>query len=101
MVAKAYTIPPKSSITIPCLGCFIFSLSNMGSKYSIATTIGYQSDNIRSRISYINTANNTDFDIQYSKEDSEESYRGLYTLTNNNIQYSKVVVIGIRGYSLL
>lgn len=101
MAAKAYTIPPKSSITIPCLGCFIFALSNMGSKYSIATTIGYKSDNIRSRISYINTANNTDFDIQYSKEDSEESYGGLYTLTNNNIQDSKVVVIGIRGYSLL
>lgn len=99
MAAKMYKIPPKSSITVPCLNCFIFAMTTLSGKYTIATTIGYQADHARSRISYINTNENTGFDIQFSQEDTEESYKGMYTITNGNSQDATVIVIGIKGFS--
>lgn len=101
MKAKTYSIPPNSSIEIPCLKCFIFFTGTLGGKFGIATTIGYQSDNVRSRISYINTAENTGMTIQYSAENSKKSTKGIYTLTNGSSQNMSVIVVGIKSFSVL
>ena len=101
MKAKIYSIPPNSSIEIPCLKCFIFFTGTLGGKFGIATTIGYQSDNVRSRISYINTAENTGMTIQYSAENSKKSTKGIYTLTNGSSQNMSVIVVGIKSFSVL
>ena len=99
MVAKMYTIQPGESITIPCLGCFIFYHSTRGNQFGIATTIGYQTDSTRSRISYINDDNGKCMTISYSASDSQEAYSGSYTITSNAGDAANIVVIGIKGYS--
>lgn len=101
MMGKQYTIPVKGSITIPCLNCFIFYKSSRAYQFGIATTIGYQSDNTRSRISFINDDNNRAITIAYSNNNSEEAFKGKYTLTNNSGEDLKISVIGIKGYSAI
>ena len=100
-MGKQYTIPPKGSITIPCLNCFIFYKSSRAHEFGIATTIGYQSDSTRSRISFINDDSNRAITIAYSNNDSEEALKGEYTLTSNSGEDLKISVIGIKGYSII
>lgn len=99
MVAKTYTLEQRESIAVPCLNCFIFYYSSRSGQFGIATTVGYQADSTRSRISYINNDNGRCMTISYSASSSQEAFTGLYTLTSNVVETTNVIVIGIKGYS--
>lgn len=94
---KIYNIPKGESIIIPCLNCIIFHIGANSGKFSIITTVGYQSDAVRSRISYINGDSNNGLTLDYQA--NEEGVNGIYTLTNNNSNSCEVVVVGIKGVS--
>ena len=88
------------SIAIPCLNCIIFHNGNNGGKFSIVTTIGYYSDNVRSRISYINGNESNGLKLSYSKEDSQDSMSGIFIIENTNpLNKADIAVIGIKNFS--
>ena len=51
--------------------------------YDLYSCIGYQSDVIRSKVTLLSgEGHNT---IAYSEDASNDSYKGIYTVTNGNI----------------
>lgn len=98
MVLKKYNLAKNGSITIPCLNCIIFFVGHLASHFLIATTVGYQSDSIRSRVSFVNGNEQIGVTIAYSKEDTLESYSGKFTISNTRDSMD-VIVIGIKNYS--
>ena len=98
MVLKKYNLAKNGSITIPCLNCIIFFVGHLSSHFLIATTVGYQSDSIRSRVSFVNGNEQIGVTIAYSKEDTLESYSGKFTISNTRDSMD-VIVIGIKNYS--
>lgn len=98
MVSKKYNLAKNGSITIPCLNCIIFFVGHLASHFLIATTVGYQSDSIRSRVSFVNGNEQIGVTIAYSKEDTLEAYSGKFTISNTRDSMD-VIVIGIKNYS--
>ena len=98
MVLKKYNLAKNGSITIPCLNCIIFFVGHLASHFLIATTVGYQSDSIRSRVSFVNGNEQIGVTIAYSKEDTLEAYSGKFTISNTRDSMD-VIVIGIKNYS--
>ena len=98
MVSKKYNLAKNGSITIPCLNCIIFFVGHLASHFLIATTVGYQSDSIRSRVSFVNGNEQIGVTIAYSKEDTLEAYSGKFTISNTRNSMD-VIVIGIKNYS--
>lgn len=98
MVSKKYNLAKNGSITIPCLNCIIFFVGHLASHFLIATTVGYQSDSIRSRVSFVNGNEQIGVTIAYSKEDTLEAYSGKFTISNTRGSMG-VIVIGIKNYS--
>lgn len=98
MVSKKYNLAKNGSITIPCLNCIIFFVGHLSSHFLIATTVGYQSDSIRSRVSFVNGNEQIGVTIAYSKEDTLEAYSGKFTISNTRDSMD-VIVIGIKNYS--
>ena len=98
MVLKKYNLAKNGSITIPCLNCIIFFVGHLASHFLIATTVGYQSDSIRSRVSFVNGNDQIGVTIAYSKEDTLEAYSGKFTISNTRDSMD-VIVIGIKNYS--
>lgn len=98
MVSKKYNLAKNGSITIPCLNCIIFFVGHLASHFLIATTVGYQSDSIRSRVSFVNGNEQIGVTIAYSKEDTLEAYYGKFTISNTRDSMD-VIVIGIKNYS--
>lgn len=98
MVSKKYNLAKNGSITIPCLNCIIFFVGHLASHFLIATTVGYQSDSIRSRVSFVNGNEQIGVTIAYSKEDTLEAYSGKFTISNTRGSMD-VIVIGIKNYS--
>lgn len=98
MCVKTYSILSDESITIPCLNCIVFYTSSYAKKFSIATTVGYQSDSKRSRISYINGDSSNGLEISHSAEDTQDAYAGKFII-KNNANDAEIVVIGIKGFS--
>ena len=98
MVSKKYNLAKNGSITIPCLNCIIFFVGHLASHFLIATTVGYQSDSIRSRVSFVNGNEQIGVTIAYSKEDTLEAYSGKFTISNTRYSMD-VIVIGIKNYS--
>lgn len=98
MVSKKYNLAKNGSITIPCLNCIIFFVGHLSSHFLIATTVGYQSDSIRSRVSFVNGNEQIGVTIAYSKKDTLESYSGKFTISNTRDSMD-VFVIGIKNYS--
>lgn len=98
MVSKKYNLAKNGSITIPCLNCIIFFVGHLASHFLIATTVGYQSDSIRSRVSFVNGNEQIGVTIAYSKEGTLEAYSGKFTISNTRDSMG-VIVIGIKNYS--
>ena len=98
MVLKKYNLAKNGSITIPCLNCIIFFVGHLASHFLIATTVGYQSDSIRSRVSFVNGNEQIGVTIAYSKEDTLEAYSGKFTISNTRDSMD-LIVIGIKNYS--
>lgn len=98
MVSKKYNLAKNGSITIPCLNCIIFFVGHLSRHFLIATTVGYQSDSIRSRVSFVNGNEQIGVTIAYSKEDTLEAYSGKFTISNTRDSMD-VIVIGIKNYS--
>ena len=98
MVSKKYNLAKNGSITIPCLNCIIFFVGHLASHFLIATTVGYQSDSIRSRVSFVNGNEQIGVTIAYSKEHTLEAYSGKFTISNTRDSMD-VIVIGIKNYS--
>ena len=100
LCVKQFTIPINGSIAIPCLNCIIFHKGNNGGKFSIVTTVGYNSDTVRSRISYINGDESNGLKLSYSREDTQDSISGIFIIENTN-PYNKanIAVIGIKNFS--
>ena len=97
MVLKKYNLAKNGSITIPCLNCIIFFVGHLASHFLIATTVGYQSDSIRSRVSFVNGNEQIGVTIAYSKEDTLEAYSGKFTISNTRDSMD-VIVIGIKNW---
>ena len=102
LCVKQFTIPVNESIAIPCLNCIIFYNGSNARTFSIATTIGYASDTIRSRISYINGDESNGLKLSFSGEETPDSKKGIFIIENtNHINAAKIAVIGIKNFSLM
>lgn len=102
LCVKQFTIPANESIAIPCLNCIIFYNGSNGGKFSIITTVGYASDTVRSRISYINGDASNGLKLSYSGEDTLDSKSGIFIIENTNpINSAKIAVIGIKSFSAM
>lgn len=100
LCVKQFTIPVNESIAIPCLNCIIFHDGNNGGKYSIVTTVGYASDTVRSRISYINGDVSNGLKLSYSGEETLDSKKGIFIIENTNpVNSAHIAVIGIKNFS--
>lgn len=100
LCVKIFRIPVNESIAIPCLNCIIFHNGNNGQTFSIVTTTGYYSDNVRSRISYINGNESNGLKLSYSKENSQDSMSGIFIIENTNtVNKADIAVIGIKNFS--
>lgn len=100
LCVKQFTIPVNESIAIPCLNCIIFHDGNNGGKYSIVTTVGYYSDNVRSRISCINGTGSDGLKLSYSGENTPDSKSGIFIIENtNSYNPARIAVIGIKNFS--
>ena len=100
LCVKQFTIPVNKSIAIPCLNCIIFHDGNNGGKYSIVTTVGYASDTVRSRISYINGTESNGLKLSYSEEETLDSKSGIFIIENTNpVNPAHIAVIGIKNFS--
>ena len=101
MRMKHYTIKSKETMKIKCLNCFIFSVSPNGTRFNIVSTIGYQSDKVRSRITYLNGTKTDGIQVDYAVENSDDSY-GWYSITNINSDHdANVYILGIAGFSTM
>jgi hypothetical protein len=102
LCVKQFTIPVNESIAIPCLNCIIFYNGSNARTFSIATTIGYASDTIRSRISYINGDESNGLKLSYSEEGTRDAWLGIFKIENTNtINVARIAVIGIKNFSLM
>ena len=102
LCVKQFTIPVNESIAIPCLNCIIFYNGSNARTFSIATTIGYASDTIRSRISYINGDESNGLKLSFSGEETPDSRKGIFIIKNTNrVNVARIAVIGIKNFSVM
>ena len=64
------------------MNCLVLIVGTNTNMYDLYACIGYQSDNRRSTIKLLAGAGN--HKITYAGDDSSESIRGIYTITNGS-----------------
>ena len=81
-MSEPVLLKKSQKVSLKCLNCLVLITSNNGGYYDLYACIGYQSDCNRSLVKLI--AGNGINKIDYSAEQTKESYEGYYTITNGN-----------------
>ena len=79
---EATHLRESNSIALDCLNCLVLIVAPNRESFDLYAGIGYRSDSARSTIKLLAGAGS--HKISYSKENTAESEKGLYTITNGN-----------------
>lgn len=79
---REIVIPKSGSVLKECLNCLVLIVGTNTNMYDLYACIGYQSDSVRSTIKLLAGVGN--HKITYAGNDTSESIRGIYTITNGS-----------------
>ena len=92
---REIVIPKSGSVLKECLNCLVLIVGTNTNMYDLYACIGYQSDNRRSTIKLLAGVGN--HKITYAGDDTSESIRGIYTITNGSPNVDvKVTIIPLK-----